>query len=323
MVSAVRPVFQHQGPATNCVIEGEALGWASCTAYAMAMGIDSATAGAVRPSGCKIRKLTGDIKKGLMLSQVAEVALDHYDIRVSVKTGADTISTASALKQIRNGRGFVLQGNTSALPRKLQAGGPVPANHAVWVNEVRGGNDAAPDQALVYDPAADGRRAGIDQGPTWWAWTDLLAFAAALELDEAGNRKLGPGRLYAGFVPAPPEREVARRHPRNDEGIRSAPRPAPRPAPAVTLRFKARRTTPFPDRVRIDPPVAGKRVNIRSRPDRLERGDIVDRARKGTLFVAFQKTKGATLEGQSTWYGNRRGTEWVHESGLRHIGGKS
>jgi hypothetical protein len=48
----------------NCVIDGEALGWASCTAYSMAMGIDSATAGAKRPSGCKIRKLTGDKDKG-------------------------------------------------------------------------------------------------------------------------------------------------------------------------------------------------------------------------------------------------------------------
>ena len=83
MVTAVRPVFQKQGPATNCVIEGEALGWASCTAYSMAMGIDSATAGRKRPSGCKIRKLTGDKEKGLMLSQVAEVALEHYDVRVS------------------------------------------------------------------------------------------------------------------------------------------------------------------------------------------------------------------------------------------------
>jgi len=317
MARAARPVFQHQGPATNCVIEGEALGWASCTAYSMAMGIDSATGGAVRPSGCKIRKLTGDKEKGLMLSQVAEVALEHYDIRVSVKTGATAISTASLIKQVRSGRGFVLQGNTSALPKKLQAGGPKPANHAVWVNEVRGDGNA-PDEALVYDPAADGRREGIDKGPTWWAWDDLLAFAAALELDKHG-RKLGPGRIYAGFIPAPLEEEVARHRADNGETLRATPKPAPE----VTLRFHAVKTKPFPDRVRIDPPVAGKRVNIRSRPDRIEPRDVVDRARKGTLFVAFQKTKGATLEGQSIWYGNRRGTEWVHESGLRHVGGKT
>ncbi len=313
MVTAVRPVFQNQGPATNCVIEGVALGWASCTAFAMAMGIDSATAGAKRPSGCKIRKLTGDTDKGLMLSQVAEVALEHYDVRVSVKTGASAISPASALKQIRIGRGFVLQGNTSVLPKKLQAGGVAAVNHAIWVNEVRGGNDAAPDEALVYDPAADGRREGIDKGPTWWPWKDLLAFGAALELDKKGRRKLGPGRLYAGFMPARPE--IARLRADSHEEIRGDA--------DVTLRFGATRTTPFPDRVRINPPVVGMKVNIRRRPDRIEPGDIVDRARDGTLFIAFQKTKGVRLEGQSTWYGNRRGTEWVHESGLRHIEGKS
>jgi len=320
MVTAVRPVFQKQGPATNCVIEGEALGWRSCTAYAMAMGIDSATAGAKRPSGCKIRKLTGDTVKGLMLSQVAEVALRDYDVRVTVKTGADTISPASALRQIRIGRGFVLQGNTSGLPKKLQSGGPTPANHAVWVNEVRGGNDAAPKEALVYDPAADGRRDGIDQGPTWWAWSDLLSFAAALELDENG-RKLGPGRLYAGFIQARPiEEESAHLHAAPADALSVAIQ-----APDVILRFGASKTAPFPDRQRADPP-AGRRVNIRRRPDRIEPGDIVDRVRDGTLFIAYQKTtKGArpTAGASRVWYGNRRGTEWIHESGLRHIGGPS
>jgi hypothetical protein len=318
MVTAVRPVFQKQGPATNCVIEGEELGWKSCTAYAMAMGIDSATAGAKRPSGCKIRKLTGDTVKGLMLSQVAEVALEHYDVRVAVRTGSNTISPASALKQIRLGRGFVLQGNTSALPRRLQAGGTAPANHAVWVNEVRGGSDAAPDEALVYDPAADGRREGIDKGPTWWGWKDVLAFAAALELDKQG-RKLGPGRLYAGFVPARPiEEEVAHLHSEPIETLRLLP------PSDVILRFGATKTSPFPDRVRTDPP-PGRRVNIRSRPDRIQPGDIIDRVRDGTLFIAYQKTNGARPPGTSSrlWYGNRRGTEWIHESGLRHIGGPS
>ena len=222
MVTAVRPVFQKQGPETNCVIGGEKLGWVSCTAYAMAMGIDSATAGRKRPSGCKVRKLTGDKVKGLMLSQVAEVALEHYDVRVTVKTGPDTISPASALKQIRVGRGFVLQGNTAGLPKRLQSGGKKPANHAVWVNEVRGGDPkGAPEKALVYDPAADGRRPGIIKGETWWAWQDVLSFAAALRLSK--TRKLGPGKFYAGFIEAPDvEQEVAHAQPKVDEALRTA-----------------------------------------------------------------------------------------------------
>jgi hypothetical protein len=317
VVTAVRPVFQKQGPETNCVIGGEKLGWVSCTAYAMAMGIDSATAGRKRPSGCKVRKLTGDKVKGLMLSQVAEVALEHYDVRVTVKTGPDTISPASALKQIRVGRGFVLQGNTAGLPKRLQSGGKKPANHAVWVNEVRGGDPAGvPEKALVYDPAADGRRPGIIKGETWWAWQDVLSFAAALRLSK--TRKLGPGKFYAGFIESRDAEEVAHAQPHVNEVLSTAAQ-----APEVHLRKGAKKTTPFPDRTRINPPVAGKKVNIRRRPDRIDPGDIVDMVRDGTLFIAYQKIEGATLEGQSTWYGNRRGNEWVHESGLRHIGGKS
>jgi len=305
MVTAVRPVFQKQGPATNCVIEGEALGWKSCTAYAMAMGIDAATAGAKRPSGCKIRSLTGDRIKGLMLSQVAEVALQHYDVRVTVKTGGDTISPASALRQIRIGRGFVLQGNSGGLPMHLRAGGPAPVQHAVWVNEVKGGDDnGTPDKALVYDPAADGRRPGIDHGPTWWAWDDVLSFAAALKLD--AKRRLGPGKFYAGFIPARDvEHEVAHVMPID-----------------VILRQGATKTDPFPDRVRANRP-GGRKINIRRRPDRIEPADIVDRVRDGTLFIAYQKVTGAPVEGSSIWYGNRRGTEWIPERRLRKIGGAS
>ena len=81
MTNAARPVFQHQGPATNCVIGGRKLGWSSCTAYAMAMGIDSATGGAHRPTGCKIRDLTDDTDDhGTNLRQVAEVAEAHGDV---------------------------------------------------------------------------------------------------------------------------------------------------------------------------------------------------------------------------------------------------
>ena len=54
---ASRPAFQHQGPDANCVIDGQKLGWLSCTAYAMAMLIDASTGGARRPKGCRVRRL--------------------------------------------------------------------------------------------------------------------------------------------------------------------------------------------------------------------------------------------------------------------------
>ena len=202
MTAAARPIFQKQGPDTNCVIGGMKLGWSSCTAYAMAMGIDSATAGAHRPSGCKIRDLTNDTDDGgTNLNQVADVALQHYDVRVSIRSGPNATTPSFAARAANAGRGFVLQGNTGALPLSLQAGGSTPANHAVWVNEVRGGTADKPDEALVYDPAADARRPGIDKAPTWWNWDVVLKFAAALVLDKNSGRRLGPGRMYAGFVP--------------------------------------------------------------------------------------------------------------------------
>jgi hypothetical protein len=44
----------------------------------------------------------------------------------------------------------------------------------------------------------------------------------------------------------------------------------------------------------------------------------------GSLFVAFQRTTaGEKPNGSNSrvWFGNRDGTEWIHESGLSHIGG--
>jgi hypothetical protein len=306
MTAAVRPVFQKQGPASNCVISHRKLGWKSCTAYAMAMGIDSATAGRRRPTGCKIRTLTGDLSEGITLSQVAAVAEATFHVRMTVRTGRQATSPKFAARAANGGCGFVLQGNTGALPARLRAGGATPCNHAVWVNEVRGGTIDVPDEALVYDPAADARRPGIDKGPTWWTWESVIAFAGALELDTAG-RRLGRGRMYAGFTPR---------------------RPAQAPVAVVdgpTFQFGAVKTNPFPDQVRARPP-AGRRVNVRSRPDRLLPEDIVDRLPDGAGFIAFQfLTTGAKPAGSNsgTWYGNRDGTEWVHESGLSRVGGPS
>ena len=314
-----RPKFQKQGPRTNCVLDGRPLGFKSCTAYAMAMGIDAYTGDDDPPSGCAVRKHTNDTDEGLSLSQVAEVAQRHYGVRVTVRTGRNAISPASAAKQCRKGRGFVLQGNTAALTGALRVT-TSGANHAVWVNEVHGeGPDGAPLEALVYDPMADGRR-GRPKGKQLWPWATVLAFAAGLTfktVDKNGNvvkvTRLGPGRFYAGFVP--------KRRVEPDTG-----QPILVKATVDVKLFKhAKRTSPFPDRVRANPP-SGHRVNIRSRPDRMDPGDVIDRVPDGALFIAYQLVKdGARPPGSHsrTWYGNRTGTEWIHESGLRRIGGST
>ncbi len=296
----VRPAFQHQGPANNCVIAGKKLGWKSCTAYAMAMLIDVATHGEHRPKGARIRKLVDprDAEGGLTLRQVADVAEEHFGVRVAVRTGANTIPTAVAVKRIRRGRGFLLQGNNEGFGRSA-------VNHAIWVNEVRGGTPDEPREALVYDPQR--------QKPKWIPWTKVLRFGATLRLDAAGTRRLGEGRLYAGFPPKPmtPAEEKDLPAPIDDGGVR--------------LRFGARRTTTFPDRTRANPP-PGRRVIVRRRPDRMRKRDIVDTLGPNEPFVAYQvTTEGKKPPGSESrvWYGNKHGTEWVHESGLRRIGGPS
>ena len=222
MVTAVRPVFQKQGPETNCVIGGEKLGWVSCTAYAMAMGIDSATAGRKRPSGCKVRKLTGDKVKGLMLSQVAEVALEHYDVRVTVKTGRDTISPA-VRAQADPGRPRIRPpGQHRGLPKGSSPGARSrPTMRSGSTRSAAATKRSAGEGARLR---SGGRRPapGIIRGETWWAWEDVLSFAAALRLGKTAQ--LGPGRFYAGFIEARDvEEEAAHAQPEVvNEALRTA-----------------------------------------------------------------------------------------------------
>ena len=278
MAAKKRPRFQQQGPDWRCKINGKMLGWVSCTAYSMAMGIDASTNGAKRPKGCEVRRHTNDFVKGLTLSQVATVATEKYGVRVTVRTGNHTIAPDKAWEQASLGRGFVLQGNCEALVNTRFRSTKGAVNHAVWVNRVRGGTAGHPREAKVFDPAADGRHAPwgtADKGPTWWPWETVLAFAAALRGDS--GKKIGPGRMYAGFVPKPAG--------------------APAPQSGLKLLPGAKKTTPFPDRTRANPP-AGHRVNVRSDPRSLDPGKIVDRLSDGALYVAYQRFDGGA---QTRW----------------------
>lgn len=309
------PRVQHQGPDSQCTIDGVPLGWSSCTAYAMAMGIDAFTRGQQHPTGCSIRRFTGDTTEGLTIRQVAEVAQEQYDVLVTVRTGPNVIAPDSAVVQARRGRGFVLQGNTGAIIATPSQSTRKPAQHAVWVHRVEVDGHGTPTFAIVFDPAADGRRLDATRNmatsPQRWPWTRVLAFAAALTMDD--GTPLGPGRFYAGFIP--------HQEPDPTSGAANITQLVP----GVTLRFGAMKTAPFPDRTRANPP-AGRRVNVRRRPDRLDGGDVIDRLSDGDLFIAYQKTTtGIRPPGSQspTWYGDRAGTSWIHVSGLRRIGGST
>lgn len=289
-MTSARPIVQHQGPACSCNIDGLCVGWLSCSAYAMAMGIDKSSLGIHTPSGCTVRRYTGDKSGGLTLPQVAAVASNQYHLPVEVHTGSNVARPAYVLAECRKGRGFLLQGNTKALlgtPNQSTAGG---VNHAVWVNEIRANGDA-----LVFDPAADGRKRGyfVDTSPSWWPWKRVEAFAAALRPWGDGDpRTLGAGWMYVGLM--------------SDT------------EPHVLLRFGARRTRPFPDRTRAHGP-----AHVHSSPT-TGKASVVGSLTDGDLYIAYQvTTKGESFEGSRTWYGDVNGKRWVNSRRLSHEGGST
>lgn len=297
-VTAVRPAYQHQGPAGNCVIDGRDYSWLSCTCYAGAMGIDKSSLGTHKPSGCSVRDDTNDRVGGTTLPQIINVAMDGYRIFVEPHVGGNVANPKYLALQLSSGRGAVVQGNTRALIGTTHQSTQGGVNHAIWANETRGGTSTNPAEVLIYDPAADGRKRSyhVDQGPSWWPWSRLLAFAAALRpWGDTDSRTLGPGWVYCGIFPDTDSVFIAK--------------------------FGGKRTKPFPDRQRADCPKT-EMVNVRSTPSHKAGDNIVGHLKDGDLWTAFQvTTTGAMFHGSKKWYGDRKGLRWVHSARLIHEGG--
>ena len=290
---------QPQRPHKCRQLDGHPLGGLNCTCGSAAMSIARATLGRSKPTAGRIRDLTGDKVGGTTLPQVASVARRYYSVELDVRTGSNVISPATGSLRLRAGRGFIGQGSAVATKgTPYQSSETFRGNHAVWVNEGRGWRETnglwRPDEVLVYDPLADGRRSSIDEMSSWWDYDLLLEFMAKLQpWGEADGRRLGPGKWYAAFT------------------IDTEPH--------AHYRYGGRKTTPFPDRVR-GKTLSGRSPNVRSAPT--TSAPIVDRLSSGELFVAFQRTTtGQTLDGSSVWYGDHDGKRWVHESGLSSKGG--
>lgn len=295
-----RPTVQHQGPAGHCVVHGRDLSWLSCTCYAMAMVIDAVTFGTKMPSGCRIRTETGDIIGGTTVPQVSAVAREEFGLRFDQFVGANVIRTNRLIGELREGRPFVAQGNTSATLHTRWRSTNGPVNHAVAVIEGKNWHKAdglwLPRQVLVYDPAADKRRDDIDDSPSWWNYDVLVNFGAQIRpWGDDDPRTLGGGRMYAALAP-PPE---------------------------VRFRYGGGETKPLPDRLRVDVP-KGRSANIRSRPDSLAKKFIVDKEPDKALFIAYQVTddgKAPVGSKNGRWYGNWRGDRWIHASNVINEGG--
>lgn len=274
-------------------LDGSRYAGLNCTCAAAAMALDRHTLGEHQTTGAYVRALTGDTSGGTTLAQVDAALRRRWGVDLDVEFA---LSFEEFTRRIKAGRGAILQG-WEAVTRdtRWSASETFGGNHAWYVNDVN------EDGFLVYDPLADGRRPGIAKSPFRIPASVVERYAGKLDISDPAEpyRALGVGRVYAAFT-------------RDTE-------------PHVHLKFGASRTTPFPDRTRID--VSGGRlVNLRSTPESLSPSTIEDRWPDGKLFVAYQKvTDGARPAGSTsrTWYGNHNGTRWIHSSGLRHEGGAS
>ena len=289
----VRPRYQGEGPSESCIINGHALGWTNCTPASFAMAVEASTNLQKRSDPCTIRRATGDVSGGTTLRQCADAVNKLYGITVATYTGANVLTPQRVARLVRAGHRVVVQGNTSALIGKPQQSTQGGVNHAVMVNEVRGGTLDEPAEALVYDPAADGRKRSyhVDQGPSWWPWSLVKTFCAHLRPTGETGARLGPGKVYVGVFP-------------DSE-------------PHVTLRFGGRKTSPqFPDRTRT----LDANVRVHSAPRSSDATVIYTVPKIGTLLVGFQYAEGDEFRGDRTWLGNDTGTEWVHVKRLKWVG---
>jgi len=261
------------------------------------MAMEKATLGRVKVTGCDVRLYTADTDGGTRLEQ-CQSAASHWGVKCDVYDAGNLVAPSWVAEQIRSGRGFVIQGNTSALLNTPYRSTGTGVNHAVYVNHVWGGKYGAPLYAEVYDPAADGRTAGwgkAAKGPQTWPWTRVLAYMA--QLKPAGDNSsvhLGPGKAYcARFADTEPH---------------------------VHLWSGAQRTSPFPDKQIVNhrKPVGESAMRLGPSQDY----EIAAMIANGTQFTAYQyKPDGGDDNGTTGWFGNHDGNRWLHESDVIGRGG--
>lgn len=291
-----RPAFQPEGPTSACILHGRELGWSICTSLSFAVGIDRATLGRIRISGCQVRDETGDYIGGTTIEQNAAVALSH-GVKVDIHTGPGVASPYQVALALQAGRGVAAAGNLSAVIGTAHQSNGVRVNHNVWLNEVRGGTIGKPDAVFVYDHAANGRHApwGTSaQGPEWWPWSLALAFFAALRpaSTDGGTTGslLGAGKVYAGIFPDT--------------------------EPHFWSKFGGVATSPYPDVTTGKAGSTDAQRRLRGGPGFEYKPAGPKLLPVGGQFTAYQTVANA----QGHWYGNVDGSLWINGSGLSGLG---
>jgi hypothetical protein len=246
-----------------------------------ATAIDRHTLGRIRTTGAKMRSCQDDQWGGtdLINAQTAwrRCFSQYLDVRLK-------ITWSTFISSLRAGRGAILVGWYSYIPRQYRGQDSANFGHAIYINEVRASDGAL----LMYDP--------LKNFPVWVPQIYIKRFAGNLRLRTG---VLGYGYAQAGFT-------------RDTE-----PAPGTTPPPpttTVTLRYGG---------VRITPNLYEAKVAARQRRSPYIRTDNTIRTVKlGTDFKAWQRTNsGTNVGGSRVWYGNQYGNVWMHSSVLRDIKG--
>jgi hypothetical protein len=172
-----RPTFRKQGDGSSCQ-------WANCGPASVAMasqrareGKDPANQYGWPPTPKEIRQRIaakyGTGCKGTTFAQNEYAAALLYKVDMQPRY---QVPWSTFISLIKSGRGAQLAIQYSVVaPTKFDASPGFTGGHSVFVNEVRTSDGAF----LVYDPLADGRRAGIPKGPQWWPGSLVKAAAFA------------------------------------------------------------------------------------------------------------------------------------------------
>ena len=201
MTDLPRPVFQHQGPASNCKIDGQASSagrparpirwrWASMRSPAAATAVGLQDQGADRRHDRWPDAPPGRRCRPVALRHPRRRPERRHDDRARTRPHDSPGRVAASCS--RGTRPYSI-GTASQ-----STGGPV--NHAIWVQAVRGGTEDVPDQVLVYDPAADGRSRSWRRVRNGGRGRVSSRYAADLRMDDAGTQASGcRAACYAGF----------------------------------------------------------------------------------------------------------------------------
>ena len=180
------PTFQDQ------INANDPLGNQSCTTYSGAMAGDYDTCGSKKPTGKRVRELTGDKVGGTTLLQVDYALQKGWGINLDTRIGSSKLTWDQFAAKINKGYGAILQGSYAAIHGTKFAGDDrFQGNHAVFV----------PPGWGVMDPLCDGRRPSIYKYHGEAYPQDMLKrFAGLLMLDVKKNKRLGIGYVWCSLT---------------------------------------------------------------------------------------------------------------------------